>query len=337
MPRTTSQQRTNGTHQNTSSTQDNGYNDPTEDSVYTLLTNQISWGAVFAGAFIALSAHVVLNMLGLGIGAATIDPNEPGGSPDVSSITFGTALWWTAAGIIASFVGGYAASRLSGKISPSTGGWHGLTTWAFTIIFMFYLMTTAIGSIAGGAYTIVSDGLSGAANLAGTAVEETSETARNLSENQNGVNSENWNRLQSQIESRLDQATGDLQAQDIRQAVFNVVNALVSQNRSAVNEASNQAVTLISESQNISREQAQERLNAYLRQVEQTYAEVVGETRQTGTEITETAANYADTLANNISQAAWYSFFALLLGALAAYAGGVSGTRREHAESQKTA
>ncbi len=46
---------------------------PAED-MRTMALHSISWGAVFAGAVIALVAQVILNMVGLGIGLSTVDP-----------------------------------------------------------------------------------------------------------------------------------------------------------------------------------------------------------------------------------------------------------------------
>ena len=41
---------------------------PAEDA-RSVMINQVSWGAIFAGAVIAVSAQVVLNMVGVGVGA----------------------------------------------------------------------------------------------------------------------------------------------------------------------------------------------------------------------------------------------------------------------------
>ena len=40
---------------------------PAED-VRTVVLNRISWGAVLAGVVLALVTHLILNMIGLGIG-----------------------------------------------------------------------------------------------------------------------------------------------------------------------------------------------------------------------------------------------------------------------------
>src|SRR5215813_9811557 len=46
---------------------------PDED-VRTILINRVSWGAVLAGVAVALAVQLILNLLGIGLGAATFDP-----------------------------------------------------------------------------------------------------------------------------------------------------------------------------------------------------------------------------------------------------------------------
>ncbi len=98
---------------------------PAEDK-RTILLNEIAWGAVLAGVVVALVTQLLLNMLGLGIGIATLDPGT-GDNPTASSLSIGAGIWWTLSGILASLVGGYAAGRLSGKPKEATAAWHGLT------------------------------------------------------------------------------------------------------------------------------------------------------------------------------------------------------------------
>src|SRR5215204_5859684 len=100
---------------------------PAED-VRTIMLNKISWGAVLAGVVVALVSQLLLNMLGLGIGVATLDP-AAGDNPSATSLSIGAGIWWTLSGILASLVGGYAAGRLSGRPKEATAAWHGLTAW----------------------------------------------------------------------------------------------------------------------------------------------------------------------------------------------------------------
>ena len=70
----------------------------------------------------ALVTQLVLNMLGIGIGAATLDP-ATGDNPSATSLSIGAGLWFTLSGILAALVGGYAAGRLAGqpKSRPPVG------------------------------------------------------------------------------------------------------------------------------------------------------------------------------------------------------------------------
>ena len=115
-----------------------------------MLINKISWGAVLAGVVVALVTQLVLNMLGIGIGAATLDPGAGAGeNPSAQSFSIGAGIWFALSGIIASLAGGYAAGRLAGKPKESTAGWHGLTAWALTTLVIFYLLTSTVGGILG--------------------------------------------------------------------------------------------------------------------------------------------------------------------------------------------
>src|SRR5215207_8830674 len=114
---------------------------PAED-VRSVMLNRISWGAVMAGVVVALVTHLILNMIGLGIGVSTLDPAAGAGeNPSIKSLSIGAAAWFVIAGVIAAFAGGYTAGRLAGKPKESTSGWHGLTAWALTTLLVFYLLT----------------------------------------------------------------------------------------------------------------------------------------------------------------------------------------------------
>ncbi len=140
---------------------------PAEDQ-RTILLNEIAWGAVLAGVVVALVTQLLLNMLGLGIGVATLDPGT-GDNPSASALSIGAGLWWTLSGILASLAGGYAAGRLSGRPKEATAAWHGLTAWAFTTLVIFYLHSSTVGGVLGGVYNTVGGALGGLGRTAATA------------------------------------------------------------------------------------------------------------------------------------------------------------------------
>lgn len=139
---------------------------PAED-MRTVLINRVSWGAVFAGVALAMVSQLILNLLGIGVGAAAFEP--AGVSDTATGYSLGAAIWWAVAGIIAAFIGGFAAGRLCGQSKKTTAGWHGLTSWAVSILLIGLVMTTAAG-------TIVAGPLSDMMGQGGTGMEATTTT-----------------------------------------------------------------------------------------------------------------------------------------------------------------
>src|SRR4029453_8017322 len=129
------------------------------------------WGAVLAGVVVALVAQLILNMIGIGIGAATLDPGGAADqNPSARGFSIGAAVWWTLSGMVAALVGGFAAGRLSGQPKEASAAWHGLTSWAFTTLVIFWLLTSTIGGLLGGAYR-------GLTSAAGGAIQTAAQTA----------------------------------------------------------------------------------------------------------------------------------------------------------------
>jgi hypothetical protein len=126
----------------------------------SLLLNEVSWGAIFAGVVVALVTQVLLSMLGAGIGIATLDPGT-GDNPAASTFSIVAGIWYLLSGIISAFVGGYIAARMSGKTVATTGALHGLTTWAFTTLLVLYLLTSTVGALVGGAFSGVASAIGG--------------------------------------------------------------------------------------------------------------------------------------------------------------------------------
>jgi hypothetical protein len=105
---------------------------------------RLSWGAVLAGIIVALAAHIVLNLLGVGIGIA--------GAPRGTSAEWfgaGFATWWAVAGIIAAAIGGWVAGRTLGSADRNDGMIHGLLSWAGTTLVIAFMLASALGGAIG--------------------------------------------------------------------------------------------------------------------------------------------------------------------------------------------
>lgn len=86
---------------------------------------RVSWGAIFAGAIIALATQVVLTLIGTAVGLATLNP-ATGENPTGTTLGVGAAVWLVISSLVSLFLGGYVAGRLG----ETFNGWlHGLATW----------------------------------------------------------------------------------------------------------------------------------------------------------------------------------------------------------------
>src|SRR5258707_14097037 len=85
---------------------------PTQD-VRTAALSKISWGAVLAGVVFALATQLVLNLLGMGGGAATLSPFT-GDSPSATSLSTGAEKWFSISSIFAALAGGYTPGGAAG-------------------------------------------------------------------------------------------------------------------------------------------------------------------------------------------------------------------------------
>jgi len=123
---------------------------------------RISWGAVFAGAVTALAAQLLLSLLGLGIGAATVKPTTQ--DNPLHGLGYLAIIWWLATGTASLFAGGWVAGKLAG-VPREEAAMHGVVAWGLTAVLGFYLLTTGVGNLIGGAARIMGQG---AALMAGT-------------------------------------------------------------------------------------------------------------------------------------------------------------------------
>lgn len=273
-----------------------------EEDMRTVLINRVSWGAVFAGAAIALAVQLILNLFGLGVGASTLSP-ATGNNPTATTFSLGAGLWWALSGIIAAFAGGYAAGRLAGQPKDSSGAWHGLTAWALATLVVVYLLTTAIGGLIGGAFQTLGTLASGAAQTIGTTAQTATQAAvPALSRAADPL---------SEIEQSIRSATGGTDPTALRDAAVFAVRAALTGDPGQAQDARERAAQAIAKAQNLSIEEARSRVAQYERQY-----------RQTVDQAKQQAAAAAETAVTATTRGALLSAFALILGAIAAWFGG---------------
>jgi hypothetical protein len=266
-----------------------------DDDAHTIMINRVAWGAIFAGVVVALVIQVMLTMLGVGIGMATLDPAS-GDNPAASTFSITAAVWWFISGILAAFAGGYVAARMSGRTVPTTGAFHGLTTWAFTTLVVLYLLTTTAGNLVGGVF-------SGVASAIGGVGQTVAQSAAPLLAEANPLDA---------IERQV-RATGT-DPEALNNAAVNSIRRLLTGDISNADQARQQAAQALAQARNIPLDEARQQVAAF----EQEYQQTVAQAKQTATEA-------ADTAASAVSTGALVAFVALVLGAIAGWFGGRSG------------
>ena len=273
---------------------------PAEDARIIAL-NWISWGAVLAGVALTLVIQLLLNLLGIGIGVATLDPGTAD-NPAARTLSIAAGIWYVVAGIIAAFGGGFFAGRLSGSPLKPVAALHGITTWAVTTLVVLYLLTTAVGSLVGGVFSMVSGAIGGLGRTAATVVETAAPALSNAAD------------PFSAIEQEIRRASGGTDPQALRDAAVAAVRAAFTGDETQGEQARERAAQALAQTQSIPVEEARTRLQQY----EERYRAAAEQARQQATE----GADAATTI---VSRGALFGFFALMLGAVAGWLGGRAG------------
>lgn len=106
---------------------------------------QISWPAIFAGALVAIGIQLLLALLGLGIGAGSIDPQEE--QNPMAGVGTGALIWWIVSFLLSLFAGGWVAGRLTGTRNKFNDSVHGVLTWVVFVMLNLWLLTSAAGGL----------------------------------------------------------------------------------------------------------------------------------------------------------------------------------------------
>jgi hypothetical protein len=281
------------------------------------LPPRISWGAVIAGGVVAVAIGALLNLLGLAVGATTIDPATPGDSPSASLLAKAGGLWLLLANLIGLGIGGWVAARLSGTSDDTDGVLHGLSVWAIGFLLSAVLVGNALTGVAStavqGATNVVGGAMQGAGQAVGQAAQalapQAADAARSLDPNAL------VQRLQQGLQTGGD--PGAMTPDQRRAEIAQIVGARVRQG-GFLGDQRDRLARLVAAEAGIPPEEASNRIG----QLETQARDAMNEAEQRARQAAETAADAAAT-------GAYWLFAALLLGAAAAVLGARLGTRRE--------
>lgn len=203
--------------------------------------SRVSWGAIAAGAMVALSVYLLLTFVGIAVGL------EAARSPRAAnSLGAGTTIYVILSLLISMFFGGWATSRLAVGESKLEAILYGIILWGVLFVGMFWLVSAGFSAGFGGVMSLAS----GAANAASENPEATQGVANRLIERYNsdvggdkfvedltkmGMEPEKARQFQSTMKDRIatlrdnpsglaDQVKGDMNNPDVQQAASRVAD-----------------------------------------------------------------------------------------------------------------
>ena len=214
------------------------------------LYRRISWGAVLGGTLMVVAVQLLLSMLGLGLGLTTIDPAQgAAGTPEATTMGTTAAVWWAVSYLVALIVGGYVAARLAGAFEKTDGVLHGLLTWALALVVSFWLLTSAIGSVIGGAFNAVGNAVSGISSTVADAVPQVADAS--------GLSAE---QIQQRVQNLMRPADQTGQSPEAAQnELVSLVPRIVAGGQDA-EQAQQRAIQIVSQQAGISEDEARARL-----------------------------------------------------------------------------
>lgn len=287
------------------------YLEPTLSRSPAFLYRRISWGAVFAGLMVSIVTQLTLTLLGVTIGAATVDPLQE--QDPTKGLALGSAIWLLATGLISMFFGAYIAGRLSGGPRRADGLLHGVVTWSAATLAMIFLAVTATGTLVGGLGRLVGGAMSKAPSSQGSAQSSSMASVE-----------EKVKELFPQTEALLPTGRGQPEtpagtlsnlAKDDAQLAAALAKMETHGGAAQSPSDRDEALNLLVTKHGMEQQQAMNMITQWDQQIQQTKAQAEEKARQVG-----------DVAANKLSQGALWAFIALLLGGSIAAWGGWVGT-----------
>ena len=253
----------------------------------------LSWSGIIAGVIAAISVQLLLNLLGIGIGAGSIDAvhgDQPG-----QGMAVGAVVWFVLSWILSLAIGAWTACQFSSYADRWTGAVQGFMVWAVASLVIVYLLSTAAGNLIGGTASVIGR----TASLLGSGAKSTAPSVAGIVSRATGITSSDISAQAGDVASdpKFQQVIGD--------AVQN--GSLSADDRSAL-------ASLLVERGHLSPAQANADIDKWQVQIE-----------EGAKSAKSTVLKVEDKAASGVSATGFGSFFSLLLGLAAAVAGGIFG------------
>ncbi|MBR0648599.1 hypothetical protein GXW78_02905 [Roseomonas terrae] len=269
----------------------------------TKLRSRTSLSSIIVGTLVAISAGVLLHLLGAAVGLMTIDAVDRD-SPSATSMALMAGGWSLLTAVLSLGLGGYVAARLSGNTDRWDSALQGLGVWGVAVA----LSAALAGMVAAGSATVATNAagsiLAGAMRGAGTAAGAATDQV-------------DLNALAQRVRSALS-APNDVAAMTTEQRgveITAIIGRRVADGSFAPGQRERLSALTAAEA-GISPAEADQRIAAYEQQA-----------REAAARAEQRAREAADAAATAAAISAFWMFATLLIGAGAAVLGAVQGAR----------
>jgi hypothetical protein len=283
----------------------------------------LCWGAVLAGAVVALSVHLLVTLFGVGLGLQVIDPVAD--AEPAKGFGLGVGIAWSVGALLALWVGGWVAGRAAPEPSRGLGGLHGALVWAVATVVAAFTLAGGTGMLAGGVAKITGQGAAMVGQAGGMAAGEAGAgdfVSRLVDDNADLLGG--FARELAPTEGRGDdEAESPDAARRQREVSWALVRffSLPKDERQADARAALERA--IAENSDLNEAQARERVQQWITAYDQTMEDLRMLAERAELKAREAAAAAADTT----TKIAVWTFVAFIVGAIAAICGGTSGAR----------
>ncbi len=107
---------------------------------------EISWSAILAGAIIAITLSILLNIFNLSFGLAAAQVDQSG----MTQLAVSSIIWLSICAFVSMYIAGWFTGRILLLDAPAyknTGIHHALIAWSLALIITFMLSANMVGQL----------------------------------------------------------------------------------------------------------------------------------------------------------------------------------------------
>ncbi len=124
--------------------------------VMNLPTDRVRWGPIWAGLLAAFFTLLVLSLLGLAIGASTVNAGQAAQGTGNQNAGSYSAIWAGITAILSFLVGGYVAGRTAAVHERGWAALNGALVFLLALPILLWLASQGLGAVIGNASNIAS-------------------------------------------------------------------------------------------------------------------------------------------------------------------------------------